>query len=90
MEVIFILVPVSLVIVISALWAFVWSVRNDQFDDLEKEGYAILFDEDRQDKNVENGNVNEESSNEGGQDAPMLKRTDDKEQSEEVEPGRSK
>lgn len=46
MEIVFILIPVSLVIVGVALWAFVWSVRNGQFEDLEKEAYAILFDED--------------------------------------------
>jgi len=39
-------VPVSLLIVVVALWAFVWSVRNDQYDDLDKEAYRILFDED--------------------------------------------
>ena len=33
MEIVFILVPVSLLIVVVALWAFVWSVRNDQYDD---------------------------------------------------------
>lgn len=48
MEIVFVLVPVSLVIVIAALWAFVWSVRNDQYDDLDKEAWTILFDEDRQ------------------------------------------
>lgn len=46
MEVIFVLIPVSLVIIIGAIWAFVWSVRNDQFEDLEKEGHRILFEED--------------------------------------------
>jgi cbb3-type cytochrome oxidase maturation protein len=46
MEIVFILVPVSLLIVVVALWAFVWSVRNDQYDDLDKEAYRILFDED--------------------------------------------
>ena len=45
MEIVFILIPVSLVIVVIALWAFVWSVRNDQYDDLEKEAYRILIDE---------------------------------------------
>ncbi len=45
MEIVFILIPVSLVIVVVALWAFVWSVRNDQYDDLEKEAYRILLDE---------------------------------------------
>ena len=47
MEVVFILIPISLVIVGVALWAFVWSVRNDQFEDLEKEAFAILFENDQ-------------------------------------------
>ncbi|MDA0789660.1 MAG: cbb3-type cytochrome oxidase assembly protein CcoS [Proteobacteria bacterium] len=46
MEVVFFLVPVSLVIVMGSLWAFVWAVRNDQFDDLEKESWRIILDED--------------------------------------------
>lgn len=45
MEVVFVLIPISLVIIGVALWAFVWSVKNDQFEDLEKEAYAILFDD---------------------------------------------
>lgn len=51
MEVVFILVPISLVIIGVALWAFVWSVRNDQFEDLDKEAYAILFDDDDASRN---------------------------------------
>lgn len=47
MEVIFVLVPVSLFIVVGALWAFSWSVKNDQFEDLDKEAYGILFDDDK-------------------------------------------
>ena len=50
MEVIFILVPVSLVIVTIALWAFVWSVKNEQFEDLEKEAHSILFEDTDQKK----------------------------------------
>lgn len=52
MEIVFILVPISLIIIGVALWAFVWSVRNDQYEDLEKEAYGILFDE--------NGNTKDE------------------------------
>ncbi len=46
MEVIFLLVPISLVIVMGSLWAFVWAVRHDQFDDLERESWRIILDED--------------------------------------------
>ena len=42
MEILFILIPVSLLIVLVALYAFVWSVNNGQFEDLEKEGQRIL------------------------------------------------
>ena len=45
MEVVFVLVPISLLIVVIALWAFVWSVRGDQYDDLDKEAHRILFED---------------------------------------------
>lgn len=41
----FILIPLSLGLVAFALWSFVWSVKNDQFDDLERQGWSILFDD---------------------------------------------
>jgi cbb3-type cytochrome oxidase maturation protein len=44
-EIVFILVPVSLVIMMVAIWAFVWSVRNEQFEDLDKEAHSILFED---------------------------------------------
>ncbi len=53
MEIVFVLVPVSLVIVAGALYAFVWSVRNNQYEDLEKEGQRILFDEDPNERRTE-------------------------------------
>jgi len=45
MEILFVLIPVSLLIVLVALYAFVWSVNNGQFDDLEKEGQRILSED---------------------------------------------
>jgi cbb3-type cytochrome oxidase maturation protein len=45
MEIVFVLIPVSLLIVIIAIWAFVWSVRTDQYEDLEEEAFRILYDE---------------------------------------------
>jgi cbb3-type cytochrome oxidase maturation protein len=47
MEIVFVLIPISLIIILVALWAFVWAVRNDQFEDLEKEAFRILFDNDK-------------------------------------------
>ncbi len=45
MEVLFVLIPVSLVIVMVSLAAFVWSVHNRQYEDLDKEAYRILFND---------------------------------------------
>ncbi len=45
MEILFYLVPISVVLVLIALAAFVWSVRNGQYDDLDKEAQRILFEE---------------------------------------------
>ncbi|HIG44853.1 MAG TPA: cbb3-type cytochrome oxidase assembly protein CcoS [Gammaproteobacteria bacterium] len=57
MEVLFILVPVSLIIVMISLAAFVWSVNNQQYDDLDKEAERILFDE----ENLGNTNISEDN-----------------------------
>ena len=45
MEAIFILVPVSVLIVLGALATFIWSVNHHQFDDLDKEASRILFED---------------------------------------------
>ena len=47
MEILFILIPVSLIIVMVSLAAFVWSVHNRQYEDLDKEAYRILFDDNK-------------------------------------------
>ncbi|HLT64129.1 MAG TPA: cbb3-type cytochrome oxidase assembly protein CcoS [Pseudohongiella sp.] len=49
MEILYLLIPLSLGLVAFALWSFVWSVNNRQFDDLERHGWSPLFD-DEEDK----------------------------------------
>lgn len=46
MEIIFVLIPISLLLIGSAIAVFIWAVNNDQFEDLDRQGYEILFDED--------------------------------------------
>jgi cbb3-type cytochrome oxidase maturation protein len=43
--ILFLLIPLGLVLVGGALWAFFWAVGDGQFDDLETPGWAILGDE---------------------------------------------
>ncbi len=43
------LIPLSLILLGLAVWAFFWAVKHDQFEDLEGPAYRILFDEDEND-----------------------------------------
>jgi cbb3-type cytochrome oxidase maturation protein len=45
MELFLVLIPVTVVLVLVSLWAFVWSARNEQFDDLDRQAWSILFEE---------------------------------------------
>jgi cbb3-type cytochrome oxidase maturation protein len=46
MEIIYLLIPLSLVLVGGIVWAFFWAVRSGQFDDLEGPAHRILMDDD--------------------------------------------
>jgi len=46
MEIVWILIPISLVLVGVIAWAFLWAVNSGQFDDLDGPGTAILMDDD--------------------------------------------
>ena len=50
MEIIYFLLPASLLLAFVAILAFVWSVKNDQFEDLETPPRRILLDEEEDDK----------------------------------------
>ncbi|MGF1724912.1 cbb3-type cytochrome oxidase assembly protein CcoS [Photobacterium nomapromontoriensis] len=42
----YLLIPIAIVFVFIAVVIFLWAVRSEQFEDLERQGYDILFDED--------------------------------------------
>jgi len=46
MESIYLLIPISVVLVFGIAVAFWWSVRSGQFDDLEGPGFRVLMDDD--------------------------------------------
>mgnify|MGYP000692126155 FL=1 len=46
MNVIYALIPLSIILLALAIWAFGWAVRSKQFDDLDRSGSDILFDDD--------------------------------------------
>ncbi|MGA1862627.1 cbb3-type cytochrome oxidase assembly protein CcoS [Deferribacter thermophilus] len=46
MSSLFLLIPISLILGLLALFLFFWADRSDQFDDVEGPKYRILDDED--------------------------------------------
>jgi cbb3-type cytochrome oxidase maturation protein len=46
MNVIYYLIPIAIVLIIIAVAIFFWAVKSDQFDDMERHGSSILFDDD--------------------------------------------
>jgi cbb3-type cytochrome oxidase maturation protein len=46
MSILYLLIPLGLVLLGIAIWAFMWAVRSGQFDDLEGPAHRILMDDD--------------------------------------------
>jgi cbb3-type cytochrome oxidase maturation protein len=53
MEILYLLIPLSVVLVFLIGIAFWWSLRNGQFEDMEGPGYRVLMDDDRAQKKPE-------------------------------------
>lgn len=45
MNALLILIPLSLVLLLAAIWAFAWAVKRGQFDDLDTPAIDILQDD---------------------------------------------
>ncbi len=46
MNILFVLLPIALLFGLAGLVAFLWSVRNGQYDDLDGAAHRILNDDD--------------------------------------------
>ncbi|MBI3570229.1 MAG: cbb3-type cytochrome oxidase assembly protein CcoS [Gammaproteobacteria bacterium] len=46
MEILYLLVPLAVILAGVIVWAFLWSIRSGQFDDLEGPAHRILMEED--------------------------------------------
>jgi cbb3-type cytochrome oxidase maturation protein len=46
MEIIYLLIPLSLLLVGLIIWIFIWAIRSGQFDDLEGPAHQIIMDDD--------------------------------------------
>ncbi|MCP4187462.1 MAG: cbb3-type cytochrome oxidase assembly protein CcoS [Gammaproteobacteria bacterium] len=45
MEILYLLIPLSIVLLGFIVWVFMWAVDSGQFDDLEGPAHRILMDE---------------------------------------------
>ncbi|MFQ3210226.1 MAG: cbb3-type cytochrome oxidase maturation protein [Colwellia sp.] len=52
MSIIYILIPIAILLTSLAIYLFFWAVKAEQFEDLEKQGMSILFDDEPQIKNI--------------------------------------
>ncbi|MEZ5542059.1 MAG: cbb3-type cytochrome oxidase assembly protein CcoS [Pseudomonadota bacterium] len=46
MEIIYLLIPLSIVLIAVIAWVFTWAIRSGQFDDLEGPAHRIIMDDD--------------------------------------------
>lgn len=52
MDILYLLIPLSLVLVFMIAGVFWWSLKNEQFEDLEGPGYRVLMDDDSPEKTI--------------------------------------
>jgi len=57
MEILYLLIPLSIILVLIIAWVFIWSIQSGQYDDLDGPGYRILMDDDRTDRKRLNANA---------------------------------
>jgi cbb3-type cytochrome oxidase maturation protein len=75
MEILYLLVPVSLVLVFAIGALFWWSLRGGQFDDLEGPGYRVLMDDEAASRESTRRNLVDESVDESAGESIAKKST---------------
>ncbi len=60
MSVIYVLIPIAILLTALGIYVFFWAVKTEQFDDLEKQGLSILFDDEENSKPESTNSINEE------------------------------
>lgn len=46
MTILYLLIPLGLILVAIAVWAFFWAVSSGQFDDLSSPAWSVVMDDD--------------------------------------------
>ena len=64
MNILYLLIPIALVILGIAVWAFMWAVRSGQYEDMEGPAHRILMDDDEVDTLQEQAKTGEDKTSE--------------------------
>lgn len=63
MDIIYLLIPISLVLIGLMVWAFLWAIQSGQFDDLEGPAHEILMDDDKAPDSIHHNRKSEDLNN---------------------------
>lgn len=77
MEIVYLLVPVTLILVAVGIAVFSWAVKSGQYDDLEGPAHRILYDDD-QDMIPDDAKTERQKSEETLKERHSTHPTDDK------------
>ncbi|ASP47179.1 cbb3-type cytochrome oxidase assembly protein CcoS [Cognaticolwellia beringensis] len=66
MSIIYVLIPIAVLLTSIGIYLFFWAVKTEQFDDLEKQGMSILFDD-------ENDKISQDKSHSASLKVTQLK-----------------
>ena len=66
MDILYLLIPLSLVLVFVIAALFWWSLKSGQYEDLEGPGHRVLMDDDRTDSRKNRSTVDSDHGSTGG------------------------
>jgi len=61
MSILYLLIPLGLLLLGLAIWAFFWAVGSGQFDDLDSPAWSIVMDDDKTPKKASGRSAGPES-----------------------------
>lgn len=77
------LIPIAMIFVAIAVAIFFWAVKSDQFEDLEREGSNILFDDEGNNEVPLNKQNNSDSSSQSTSNSTLDSSSHDSSHSDE-------
>ena len=70
MSIIYVLIPVAILLTALGIYLFFFSVRTNQFTDLEKQGMSILFDNNNSENKTSSASDNMSQSSSENEETP--------------------